>query len=94
PWEFEELTPREFELMVDGYKTRQKNLDARAALFTCYQVNAQRDKNSQIKVADIMQQLWPMTALEREIEAIKFMREFNAEAEAAKEGETHSNSKY
>ena len=76
PSEFYELTPMEFEKMVQGYDLRTRIEDARTAYMTSLIVNVQLDKKNQIKVKDIMKDLHPPTRLDRKKEEMEFMREW------------------
>lgn len=76
PSEFYELTPMEFEKMVQGYDLRARIEDARTAYMTSLIVNVQLDKKNQIKVKDIMKDLHPPTRLDRKKEEMEFMREW------------------
>ena len=76
PSEFYELTPMEFEKMVQGYDLRTRIEDARTAYMTSLIVNVQLDKKNQIKVKDIMKDLPPPTRLDRKKEEMEFMREW------------------
>lgn len=79
PWELEQMTPLELETMMEGKREVLKNEDMKRALFTAYMVNVHLKKLNQIKVKDIMDQIWPMTMKERKQEEIQFIEEFEAE---------------
>lgn len=79
PWELEQMTPLELEMMMEGKREVLKNEDMKRALFTAYMVNVHLKKLNQIKVKDIMDQIWPMTMKERKQEEIQFIEEFEAE---------------
>jgi hypothetical protein len=84
PWEFEELTPREFDLMCEGYEARMKETDARLAYFFTMATNVHLKASGRIKISDIMKELHPKSAKERKQEEEEFMREWIAEG-----GEAH-----
>lgn len=95
PWEFEELTPREFDLLCDGYEMRAKELDTRLAYFFTMATNVHLKSNHRIQVADIIKQLHPKSKAQRRAEEEKFMREWQAEEELYRGGEElggHENS--
>ena len=79
PWELEKMTPFELEAMAEGKREVLKNEDMKRALFTAYVVNVHLKRANQIKVKDIMDQIWPITAEERKQEEIAFIEEFEAE---------------
>lgn len=76
PWELERLTVREFELLVAGYKRREKEMDSRWTFFFTLLVNSERSRKDQIKATDIMNALYPKTKAERKREELQFMQEW------------------
>lgn len=85
PWEFERLTPREFELLCRGYEDRARDLDMRLAYFFTMATNVHIPKPSQrITVKDVMKQLHPTSAKERKLEEKAFIEEWEL---ALREGE-------
>lgn len=65
--------------MADSVQAMMRAEDAKRSLFTAYMVNVHLKKKNQVRVKDIMKQLWPPTMAQRRKEEIAFMREFMEE---------------
>lgn len=71
------MTVLEFEKLLNGYKIRTKESDAKTAFFTTMMTNVHIAKSSQrIKVKDIMRSLHPPTREERQRDDEVFMKEW------------------
>lgn len=79
PWELDRISPRDLDVMADSVRKMMKVEDAKRSLFTAYMVNVHLKKDHQVRVRDMMNQLWPLTAEEKRMKEIAFMREFMEE---------------
>ena len=73
------MTPREFDLMCEGYEERAKETDKRLAYFFTMATNVHLKPSSRIKIKNVMNALHPKTAKERKLEEEEFIREWIAE---------------
>ncbi len=58
PWEFEQLQPGEFMLMLEAENRRQREQDYRAAYFLSYIIAPYLKKGSSLSLDDIVNPLW------------------------------------
>lgn len=75
-----QLSPRELNLMYEGYIVREKQETRLRAYFATMMTNVHIAKGRRITVEDVMRRLYPLTRAERIREEKRFIEEWEKES--------------